>query len=59
MGKKSGYEDDIASSFPHEVPEVKPIKIIDVNNFDEVQKQFLEVQKLPMKQSSQILRKEK
>ena len=46
LGKKSGYEDDIASSFPHEVPEVKPIKIIDVNNFDGAKKQFLEGAKI-------------
>ena len=47
LGKKSGYEDDIASSFPHEVPEVKPIKKIDVNNFDEgAKKQFLEGAKI-------------
>ena len=43
LGKKSGYEDDIASSFPHEVKEVKPIKMIDVKEkFDEeAQKEFL------------------
>ncbi len=47
LGKKTGYEDDIASSFPHEVPEIKPTKKIDVNNFDEgAKKQFLEGAKI-------------
>ena len=47
LGKKTGYDDDIASSFPHEVPEVKLAKKIDANNFDEgAKKQFLEGAKI-------------
>ena len=47
LGKKTGYEDDIASSFPHEMPDIKPAKKIDVNNFDEgAKKQFLEGAKI-------------
>ena len=47
LGKKTGYEDDIASSFPHEMPDIKPAKKMDVNNFDEgAKKQFLEGAKI-------------
>ena len=47
LGKKTGYEDDITSSFPHEMPDIKPAKKMDVNNFDEgAKKQFLEGAKI-------------
>ena len=38
LGKKSGYEDDISASFPHDFPNKKPTKIFDINSFDDIQK---------------------
>ena len=38
LGKKSGYEDDISTSFPHDFPNKKPTKIFDINSFDDIQK---------------------
>ena len=35
LGKKTGYEEDINSSFPHDFPLKKNDKIIDASNFDE------------------------
>ena len=31
LGKKSGYEEDISTSFPHDFPEKTPKKNLDVN----------------------------
>ena len=42
LGKKTGFEEDINSSFPHEAPTAKPKVDLDVNNFDEnAKKEFL------------------
>ena len=43
LGKRSGYEDDISSSFPHEMPEMKTSKKPNYRNFDEsAKKDFIE-----------------
>ena len=39
LGKKTGFEEDMSSSFPHEVSEKKYSKISNSNIFDEVAKQ--------------------
>ena len=39
LGKKTGFEEDMSSSFPHEVSEKKSSKISNSNIFDEVAKQ--------------------
>jgi len=38
LGKKTGYEDDISSSFSHDLPIKKSEKIIDAKNFDDKEK---------------------
>ena len=38
LGKKTGYEEDITTSFPHDFPTNKSEKKIDPKNFDEGQK---------------------
>ena len=38
LGKKSGYEEDISTSFPHDFPEKTPKKNLDVNTFGENEK---------------------
>ena len=38
LGKKTGYEEDISSSFPHEFKTKKFEKKIDINSFDENEK---------------------
>ena len=38
LGKKSGYEEDINQSFPHEVLDAKPIKKANNETFDEEEK---------------------
>ena len=35
LGKKTGFEEDINSSFPHEAPPVKPVIDLNANTFDE------------------------
>ena len=35
LGKKSGFEEDIAQSFPHEFPNVKPVKKTNFDVFDD------------------------
>ena len=35
LGKRSGYEDDISNSFPHEMPEMKSAEKPNYRNFDE------------------------
>ena len=35
LGKKTGFEEDINSSFPHETPPTKPSIDLNVNTFDE------------------------
>ena len=35
LGKKTGFEEDINSSFPHEAPPTKPSIDLNVNTFDE------------------------
>ena len=43
LGKRSGYEDDISNSFPHEMPEMKSAKKPNYKNFDEnAKKDFIE-----------------
>ena len=43
LGKRSGYEDDISNSFPHEMPEMTPVKKPNYRNFDEnAKKDFIE-----------------
>ena len=43
LGKRSGYEEDVANSFPHEMPEMKTVKKPNYRNFDEnAKKDFLE-----------------
>ena len=52
LGKKSGFEEDITQSFPHEFPNVKPVKKTNFNVFDDKAKsEFFQVLKLLMKQS--------
>ena len=42
LGKKTGYEEDITSSFPHDFPQKTPKKKLDANTFDDKeQKEFL------------------
>ena len=42
LGKKSGYEEDINQSFPHEAPAVKPNLNLNADTFDEnAKKEFL------------------
>ena len=42
LGKKSGYEEDINQSFPHEAPVVKPNVNLNADTFDEnAKKEFL------------------
>ena len=38
LGKKTGYEEDMSSSFAHEAPEEKPVSRIDLNQFDDIAK---------------------
>tara|TARA_B100000427_G_scaffold294074_1_gene272439 strand:+ start:1953 stop:2540 length:588 start_codon:yes stop_codon:yes gene_type:complete len=38
LGKKTGYEEDMSSSFAHEAPEEKPVSRIDPNQFDDIAK---------------------
>ena len=43
LGKRSGYEDDISNSFPHEMPEMKTSEKPNYKNFDEsAKKDFIE-----------------
>ena len=50
LGKKTGFEEDINSSFAHEAPEVKPSVKINANSFDDdAKKNLLKVPKLLMK----------
>tara|TARA_B100001250_G_C19708094_1_gene747874 strand:+ start:51 stop:638 length:588 start_codon:yes stop_codon:yes gene_type:complete len=47
LGKKTGYEDDISSSFPHESKETKPSVKLNFNTFDEeAKKDFLKGAKI-------------
>jgi predicted lipid-binding transport protein (Tim44 family) len=48
LGKKSGYEDDISNSFPHDMPEMKTAeKKPNYRNFDEsAKKNFIEGAKM-------------
>ena len=42
LGKKTGYEEDINQSFPHEEPIVKPVSKLNAETFDEnAKKEFL------------------
>ncbi len=42
LGKKTGFEEDINSSFPHEAPAAKPKVDLNANTFDEnARKEFL------------------
>ena len=42
LGKKTGFEEDINSSFPHEAPPAKPAVDLNANTFDEnAQKEFV------------------
>ena len=38
LGKKTGYEEDISTSFPHDFQPKKAEKKVDINSFDDVQK---------------------
>ena len=38
MGKKTGYEEDISTSFPHDFQPKKAEKKVDINSFDDAQK---------------------
>ncbi len=38
LGKKTGYEEDITTSFPHDFNVKKPVKKLDANSFDENEK---------------------
>ena len=43
LGKRSGYEEDISNSFPHEMPEMKSAQKPNYKNFDEsAKKDFIE-----------------
>ena len=43
LGKRSGYEDDISNSFPHQMPEMTYVKKPNYRNFDEnAKKDFIE-----------------
>ncbi len=47
LGKKTGFEEDISSSFPHEAPEVKPAVKLNADTFDEnAKKEFLQGAKI-------------
>ena len=35
LGKKTGYEEDVGSSFPHDAPETKPAKVLNFEKFDD------------------------
>ena len=35
LGKKTGYEENISTSFPHDFPPKKDIKNLDARNFDD------------------------
>ena len=39
LGKKSGFEEDITQSFPHEFPNVNPVKKTNFDVFDDKPKQ--------------------
>ena len=55
LGKKTGFEEDISSSFPHEAPPVQTKTQINQKNFDESAKnEFLKVLRLPMNQLLQV-----
>ena len=42
LGKKTGYEDDVTASFPHDFPQKAPEKKLDAKSFDvKEQKEFL------------------
>ena len=38
LGKKTGYEEDISTSFPHDFQPKKAEKKVDINSFDDAQK---------------------
>ena len=47
LGKKTGYEEDINQSFPHEEPIVKPVVKLNAETFDEnAKKEFLKGAKI-------------
>ena len=47
LGKKTGFEEDINSSFPHEAPKTKPSVDLNANTFDETaKKEFLKGAKI-------------
>ena len=47
LGKKTGFEEDINSSFPHETPQTKPPINLNVDTFDETaKKEFLKGAKI-------------
>ena len=47
LGKKTGFEEDINSSFPHEAPPAKPVVDLNANTFDEnAQKEFVKGAKI-------------
>ena len=47
LGKKTGFEEDINSSFPHEAPPVKQAKDLNANLFDEnAKKEFVKGAKI-------------
>ena len=47
LGKKTGFEEDINSSFPHEAPPVKQAKDLNANSFDEnAKKEFVKGAKI-------------
>jgi predicted lipid-binding transport protein (Tim44 family) len=47
LGKKTGFEEDINSSFPHEAPPAKPSINLDANTFDDnAKKEFVKGAKI-------------
>ena len=47
LGKKTGYEENISTSFPHDFPPKKDIKNLDARNFDDqAKKEFIEGAKI-------------
>ncbi len=47
LGKKTGFEEDINSSFPHEAPPVNPTADLNANSFDEnAKKEFVKGAKI-------------
>ena len=47
LGKKTGFEEDINSSFPHETPKTKPPISLNADTFDEIaKKEFLKGAKI-------------